>query len=162
MTIGEDEGGQADRRLAADLAAIHAVAFDGLGRPWSASEILALLMDPVVAVHLIHSEGRMPDHDHHAVGFALCRAVVDEAELLTLAILPKAPRAGHGARLLAACEEGARASGAVRLFLEVAADNDAATALYDRAGYRECGRRKGYYQRSDGRSDDAVVMVKPL
>jgi ribosomal-protein-alanine N-acetyltransferase len=44
----------------------------------------------------------------------------------------------------------------------VAEGNAAARALYARAGYRECGRRKGYYQRPDGSRDDAVVMEKPL
>jgi ribosomal-protein-alanine N-acetyltransferase len=49
-----------------------------------------------------------------------------------------------------------------RMFLEVAAGNIAARALYDRAGYCECGRRKGYYQRPDATRDDAVVMEKAL
>ncbi len=97
-----------------------------------------------------------------AVGFALFRAVADEAEILTLSVLPEARRSGLGAGLLAGCEDGARTAGAARLFLEVAAGNGAARALYDRAGYRECGRRKGYYRRPDGSRDNAVVMEKAL
>jgi len=154
--MARGEGRQADRRLAAELAAIHAMAFEGQERPWSEPEILALLADPIVAVHVAHGMQRA------AIGFALWRAISDEAEFLTLAVTPDARRDGHGAALLAACEEGARASGAARLFLEVAAGNVPAGALYARAGYSECGRRKGYYLRPDGSRDDAVVMAKPL
>ncbi len=148
-----------DLRLAAELAGIHAVAFAGEGRPWGGPEILALLGEPAVAVRLAHSEQR---GSFAAVGFALFRAVADEAERLTISVLPEARRSGIGAGLLAACEDGARTAGAARLFLEVAEGNGAARALYDRAGYRECGRRKGYYQRPDGSRDDAVVMEKAL
>jgi [ribosomal protein S18]-alanine N-acetyltransferase len=156
MAVETGKGRQADRRQAVELAAIHGMAFAGQERHWSESEIIALLTDPIVAVHIAYGEQRT------AIGFALCRTMADEAELLTLAVMPDARREGRGAALLAACEEGALASGAARLFLEVAAGNMAAGALYTRAGYRECGRRKGYYLRPDGSRDDAVVMAKQL
>jgi ribosomal-protein-alanine N-acetyltransferase len=156
---GNTEHGEPDLRLAGELAGVHAAAFAGEGRPWSAPEFVALLGEPAVAVRLTHSE---QSGSFAAVGFALFRAVADEAELLTLSVLPEARRSGIGSGLLAACEDGARTAGATRLFLEVAAGNVAARTLYDRAGYRECGRRKGYYQRPDGSRDDAVVMEKTL
>lgn len=162
VASAEWEGRQADRRLAVELAAIHAKAFAGQERPWSEPEILALIADPIVAVHVTYRERRAPDNQRAVVGFALCRAMAGEAELLTLAVMPDARHEGRGAALLAACEEGARESGAARLFLEVAAGNAGATALYASAGYSECGRRKGYYLPPDGKRDDAVVMAKPL
>ncbi len=94
-----------------------------------------------MAVRLAHRERADPGGGLAPAGFALYRAVAGEAELLTISVLPEARREGLGAGLLAACEDGARASGAARLFLEVAEGNVAARALYDRAGYRECGRR---------------------
>jgi ribosomal-protein-alanine N-acetyltransferase len=162
MGMEDGEGRQAERQLANELAAIHAIAFVGLGRPWSAPEILALLTDPRVAVHVAHAEHQMPGGGRHAVGFALCRAVADEAELLTLAVMPEARREGLGVGLLTACEEGARASGAPRLFLEVAAANASAGALYARAGYCERGWREDYHLLPGGSRDDAVVMAKLL
>ena len=162
MVTENGEHREPDLRLATELAAIHARAFAGEGRPWSGPEILALLGEPVVAVRLAHRERTEPGGGLTPAGFALYRAVAGEAEILTISVLPEARRSGIGAGLLAACEDGARASGAVRLFLEVAAGNLAARALYDRAGYRECGRRKGYYQRPDSSRDDAVVMEKAL
>ncbi|HUF87268.1 MAG TPA: GNAT family N-acetyltransferase [Thermohalobaculum sp.] len=157
-----DEHPARDLRLAGALARIHAVAFAGEGRPWSAPEILALLSEPGVGLRLAHAgQGGAGDRLAPA-GFALYRVAADEAELLTVAVAPQAWRAGLGRALLGACEDGARAAGARRLFLEVGAANGAARVLYAGAGYREVGRRPGYYRRPDGRSDDALVLAKAL
>jgi ribosomal-protein-alanine N-acetyltransferase len=87
-------------------------------------------------------------------GFLLARVAADECEILTLAVLPETRRRGIAARLLerALCE--ARRQGATACFLEVAADNAPALALYRRAGFAECGRRKAYY----GGTTDALLM----
>ena len=95
-------------------------------------------------------------------GFALGRVTVDEAELVTLAVEPDARRRGLGRRLLSSFENMARGRGATRAFLEVAAENAAARALYTTQGYRESGRRRGYYRTPDGARIDAILMDKPL
>ena len=151
---------ETDLRLAGTLARIHAAAFAGLGRAWSGPEILALMNEPIVAVRLAHHEGA--DGALIPVGFALYRATAGEAELLTVAVAPDAQRAGLGRELIEACIAGAASGGAERLFLEVGAGNAAALALYGKAGFRECGRRKGYYQRPGGSREDAIVMERPL
>jgi ribosomal-protein-alanine N-acetyltransferase len=53
----------------------------------------------------------------------------------------------------------ARRRGAVEAFLEVRVDNEAARALYARAGFAQVGLRRGYY---DGGRVDAVVMRREL
>ena len=127
----------------AALAAIHAEAFDA---PWDAASLTALLASPgVFAVE-------------EADGFILIRVVADEAEILTLAVRPAARRSGLGARLVEAAMVRAAALGAERMFLEVAEDNVAARALYTRAGFVEAGRRRGYYARTDGSREDALVL----
>jgi len=97
-----------------------------------------------------------------AAGFALGRSVADEAEILTIAVDPDHRRAGVGRGLLTAFEAQAKARGAVFIFLEVAAGNDAAIALYQAARYRESGRRPGYYRYPNGHREDAVMMEKSL
>ena len=134
------------------LAAIHAASFER-ERAWSAREFAALLADP----HVFAVNG-----PESGTGFALGRAVAGEAELLTLAVAPHARRKGHGRALLARFEEAARLRGALEAFLEVAADNVGAVALYAGAGYGERGRRPGYYDRGDGARADALLLGRGL
>ena len=134
---------------AAGLAMIHAACFS-LPRPWTAFEIKALLESPHVFL--------LGESD----GFLMGRAVAGEAELLTLAVLPAARRQGIGARLVQAFLAEARTRQSAQAFLEVAAGNTAALALYESAGFAQVGRRKGYYTGADGHSDDALVLSRPF
>ncbi|WP_212525021.1 GNAT family N-acetyltransferase [Actibacterium sp. MT2.3-13A] len=131
------------------LAALHAGAFT-TPRPWRAGEFETLLASPGVFV--------LGD----AAGFVLGRVIADEAELLTIAVAPEARRQGKGRALVARFETEARARGAEDAFLEVAADNAPARALYHAAGYALAGRRKGYYHAPDGARIDALVLRKAL
>ena len=92
----------------------------------------------------------------------LGRVVLDEAELLTIAVAPAARRAGVGNRLVSKFERSASLRGAATSFLEVAADNVAAIALYTGHGYTESGRRKGYYTPRNAPATDAILLSKPL
>lgn len=85
------------------------------------------------------------------VACALARVVGDDAEILTIGVLPAARRGGLGRRLVeAACDEAAR-RGAAALFLEVAEDNAAARMLYTQSGFVQVGRRPSYYLRAGER-----------
>lgn len=130
------------------MAAIHATAMT-VPRPWSAETIAGLMNSPGGFVVSRNT------------GFALGRVVEDEAELLTLAVSPKEQRTGTGTWCLAAFESRAFDEGARRAFLEVAATNTAARALYAKAGWREDGVRSGYY-RADPEPIDAILMSKAL
>ena len=131
------------------LAALHARCFNP-AEAWSAASFAGLLGSPGVFL------------EQAPAGIALGRVTLDEAELLTLAVEPAQRRQGAGARLLAAFEAAAIRRGAARAFLEVAADNIAAIALYRRAGYAISGRRRGYYRTQDGQRVDALLMDRPL
>ncbi len=133
----------------ARLAAIHAASFIN-PRPWSAAEIASLLADRTTFLA------------EDAAGFALGRAIADEAELLTLVVAPANRRGGIGARLLAEFLIAATDRGAIAAFLEVAADNEAALALYRRHGFTEVGRRRGYYRNSPPNAVDAIVMRRAI
>ena len=96
-----------------------------------------------------------------AGGFILCRVAADEAEVLTLAVLPEARRRGVGGALLTSALALALAWGVRTFFLEVAEDNPAALALYQGAGFGPIGRRPGYYRRASG-SVAAIVLSRRL
>ena len=131
------------------MAFLHARAFE-FPRSWSAKEIATLL----------GAEGALVATAPE--GFALGRAIAGEVEILTIAVLPEARGRGVGAGLLSGILERARLSGATRAVLETAASNEPALALYRAAGFEQAGRRAGYYLRTDGRRDDAVLLEKDL
>jgi ribosomal-protein-alanine N-acetyltransferase len=93
------------------------------------------------------------------IGFILARTLAGEAEILTLAVAPLARRRGLAKRLVEAAIVQSLAAGADSLFLEVAADNAPAIALYVGAGFETVGRRRGYYASpGGGAAQDALVM----
>jgi tRNA threonylcarbamoyl adenosine modification protein YeaZ len=143
---------------AAVLAALHAAAFAGGahgagGEVWSEDSLRALLAMPG-ALALLALSGAQP------VGFILLRQAVDEAEIITLAVLPGLRRQGVARRLLGVGLDKMAGRGAPTCFLEVAEDNVAARGLYASAGFVEVGRRTGYYRDAGGGRRDAIAMRK--
>jgi [ribosomal protein S18]-alanine N-acetyltransferase len=133
------------------LAHVHASAFE---TPWRAEDIAALLDSPGGFALCVGEE--------QARGFILARAISGEAEILTLAVDPAFRRQGLARALVEAAAGLALTLGAESLFLEVAADNPAAIALYAGAGFGQVGRRRGYYARKDAAPVDALVMRRDL
>ncbi|UVO52433.1 GNAT family N-acetyltransferase [Sphingomonas sp. SUN019] len=136
---------------AADLGAVEAVmdvAFDPrFGEAWTRSQCLGILAMPGVWLTLARADGEV-------AGFALSRAILDEAELLLIATAPAFRRRGIGAALLRSVVSEARGRGVVKLHLEVRANNDA-IALYIANGFAKVGERRGYYRGKTGQSYDA-------
>lgn len=130
------------------MAHIHAAAFVQ-ERGWTADEFTQLLGQKFV--HPFTTEG----------GFALTRTLAGESELLTLAVSPLFQRRGIARSLLATWLAAVRSEADVA-FLEVAADNHAAIALYHSAGFTRNGLRKAYYTRNDAPAVDAVLMSHAL
>lgn len=128
------------------LADLHAKAFSP-ERGWTAEEFGSLLASP-------HTYLFTKNH-----GFALVRAIAGEAELLTLAVDPAHQQNGIANGLML---EWMRAVPAKTAFLEVAADNMAAQALYTKHGFAKSGLRKAYYRRPNGPTVDAVLMQAAL
>ncbi|MEP1614681.1 MAG: GNAT family N-acetyltransferase [Roseobacter sp.] len=128
------------------MAVVHGRAF-APARGWSADEIQGLCLSTHVAYFAL------PE------GFALARTIANETELLTLAVDPAYHRKGIGGALLSAWMSRSNAEVA---FLEVAANNAAALALYTKHGFAVSGRRKGYYRGQDGPPVDAVLMRAAL
>jgi [ribosomal protein S18]-alanine N-acetyltransferase len=128
------------------LAAIHAATFPP-AEVWTAAAIAWQLSLPG-GFGLIEA-GR---------GMMLARVTGDEAEVLTLAVIPDGRRRGLGAALLTAALREAGERGAQAVLLEVSETNTAARALYAAAGFVEVGRRRHYYP--DG--SDALVLRRAL
>ena len=129
------------------------------GAGWSETEVTSLIAGPGSIAFL--ATGRdfgevMP------LAFALARVAADEAEILTLGVLDDVRRKGLGQRLVEAVADKARAQGARRLHLEVAARNTPARALYAKLEFREVGRRAAYYDDDGDGPDDAILLARDL
>lgn len=133
------------------LARLHAESFD---HPWTEDMIASSLPLPgagAIVVELANS----------VYGFVQYQWVAGEAEINTLCVLPIYRGQGFGRALMEALISQLKHMNTIRLYLEVAADNTAAIALYQRHGFLETGVRKGYYARKSG-AVDAVTMALAL
>jgi ribosomal-protein-alanine N-acetyltransferase len=139
---------------AATLARLHARSFP-VG--WSENEIERLLSDPSVIAHVARAGGGRGA----ALGFLMSRCAGDEAEILSVAVDPKERGRGLAGELLRHHLARVAARGIAKIFLEVGEDNRAALRLYDKAGFREVGKRAGYYPRAEG-SISALVLRRDL
>jgi ribosomal-protein-alanine N-acetyltransferase len=96
------------------------------------------------------------DAGEDAAGFLIARKASDEAEIISIGVVPSCRKLGLGRALLGTALELLRASGTRRLFLEVEETNEAALRLYRSFGGAAVGRRKGYY---DHGADAAILSL---
>ena len=139
---------------AEQCAALHAASF---AHGWPTAEFEALLASKsttgAAAVDGASDELR---------GFALSRIAADEAEILTVAVQAAFRNRGIGRALMTDMLARLTAAHVRSLFLEVEGANRPAIALYTRLGFREVGRRSGYYRKPDGATEAALVLRKDL
>ena len=128
------------------LALIHMAAFPP-GARWG-PDALALQLGLPGAFGWIDEAG----------GMVLARVAADEAEILTLAVVPAVQRTGLGRRLLQQAMSDASGRGAASMVLEVGESNAAARALYANVGSLPFRRRARYY----GSNEDAFIMRAEL
>ena len=134
-----------------DLAAVVAIEQRVQTHPWSHLQFVQSLQQHQCTVI---------DIEHQVVGFCIMQPVLDEANLLLMAIDPKWQGRGLGSHLLEAALE--RLVGCEQVFLEVRESNHAAIKLYEKLGFHQIAQRRGYYPRLEGGSEDAIIMVKMI
>ena len=152
MNVTLREGNEGD---IGELMDVMEHAFDPLfGEAWNAGQCLGIMSLPDVWLSFAEAGDR-------TVGFALSRLLMDEAELLLLAVEPDARGHGVGRALIERTVEIATGKGAHRLLLEVR-DGNQALDLYQGSGFSEIGRRRDYYRGSDGTTRDALTLARPI
>lgn len=140
-----------------DVMRIMIAAFgERYGEAWTRSQCAGIM--PMAGVSLMIAR----DSDSgDPVGFSLFRSVVDESELLLIAVLPSHHRRGIGRQLLDQFMERAHSDGVTRVHLEVR-DGNPAIAMYRAAGFEPVGRRRNYYHGRDGLEFDALTFARDL
>ncbi len=94
--------------------------------------------------------------DSRLSGYICFWIFAGEIHLMKMAIHPEMRGNGLGFFLLTRMIEEGRSEKSERVWLEVRLSNDAARALYGKAGFTEIGRRRGYYNNG---KEDALVMT---
>ncbi len=136
------------------LAKCHAALFDP---PWDAAAFANLIASDTAIAIVAHESAHL-----RPIGFLLASSVVDEAEILTIGVSASHQNQGIAAALLHRLIERLAGKNVTRLFLEVAADNTPARALYARAGFKAVGERTGYYTRPGAPARDALLLALNL
>jgi len=143
---------EASPRDAAGMAALHAASFQ---RGWSDDEFERLLLERNVLAHRATAGPRLG-------GFILSRRAAGEAEILSVAVDPAQRGRGVARALLDLHLRRLAGLGTQAVFLEVDENNEPARRLYRRAGFREVGRRPGYYRQDRDRAATALILRRDL
>ena len=149
---GEPAVSDATARDAAAIAALHAASFR---RGWSEQEVETLLLDRAVIGHRVTIANKV-------TGFIMSRKAADEAEILSVAVNARQRGRGLARNLLTLHLRRLAGLGARTVFLEVDENNAPALRLYDRAGFREVGRRPNYYPAAGRKNATALVLRRDL
>lgn len=138
------------------FAALHRECF---ARSWDEAAFAGLFETPGTFGLLAAGDDGLPR------GLCLYRVVADQAEILTICVLPSARGGGAGQALLGEAARDAATRGARKLFLEVSVTNPAARRFYAAAGFCAIGLRKNYYKEQvEGATIpvDAEILAKNL
>jgi ribosomal-protein-alanine N-acetyltransferase len=93
-------------------------------------------------------------------GYGVMTIGAEEAHLLTLSIAAGLQRKGWGERLLREFIQIAKERLARTMFLDVRESNRSAARLYERLGFRQIAKRRGYYPAMGGREDSLVMELE--
>ena len=120
--------------------------------PWSRDAMRLLCTDDYPSLALVSSE-------HDTVGYIGCAMVLDELQIINVAVSSELRGKGLGSLLMQGFEKHCEALGIAFVSLEVRETNTAAISLYKKFGYEITGKRKRFYKAP---VEDALVMVKSI
>jgi [ribosomal protein S18]-alanine N-acetyltransferase len=139
--------------VTADLDAIAAIERVAFSDPWSERSFReALAAAPIYFVAARSDDGAV-------LGYVVAWFVADEGQIANLAVAPAGWGRGIGRALLTAALREAVARGTKDVYLEVRDSNLRARRLYGSCGFKEVGRRRGYYRLP---VEDAIVLRRTL
>lgn len=139
------------------LSEIHAAAFR---RGWSGAEVEALLRQ--TGVSALVAEYSNAFGRRLSAGFCLIRIAGEEAEILSVGVLPSCRRRGIARALMEEALRRLYREGTAALLLEVDGGNAAALALYRGLGFEQVGERPAYYRQGLQAPRGALVMRRQV
>ena len=133
----------------AQVAALEAICFRD---PWSEKSVASELNNPL-------SHWLVAVEDDAVLGYIGSQTVLDESDMMNVAVSPAHRRKGIAEALVLALADALREKGSVKLTLEVRASNVPAITLYEKLDFKPIGRRKNYYRNPQ---EDALILQKAL
>lgn len=133
----------------AQVAALEAICFRD---PWSEKSVASELSNPL-------SHWLVAVEDDAVLGYIGSQTVLDESDMMNVAVSPAHRRKGIAEALVLALADALREKGSVKLTLEVRASNAPAITLYEKLDFKPIGLRKNYYRNP---KEDALILQKEL
>ena len=137
-----------------DLNAIEKIERASYRTPWSRSMFAGELAKPSSI-----SLGAFDPENRELLGYLIISRYVDAWHVMNLAVAPKHRRQRIAAGLLERLFEATANEGRRGYTLEVRVSNDVAIKLYEQAGFKARGVRRGYY--TDNREDALIMWRDP-
>ena len=138
-----------------DLAAVEDIERSSYPTPWSRSMFAGELTKPS-SICL----GAFDTETGALLGYLIISRYVDAWHVMNVAVTPEHRRRGIAASLLDRLFELTEGDGRRGYTLEVRVSNTSAIKLYERAGFRARGIRRGYY--TDNREDALIMWRDPV
>lgn len=120
--------------------------------PWP-EEVLHHELENPLSLWLVALQGQA------VAGYIGSQSVLDDADMMNLAVRPQLRRLGIGSRLTIALAKTLQEKGVKNLCLEVRVSNAPAIGLYQSLGFVQVGRRPRYYFHP---KEDALILKKRL
>ena len=133
----------------AQIAAIEKLCFSD---PWSENSVASELENRL-SLWLVALDGDT------VAGYVGSQSVLDEADMMNVAVHPDYRRQGIGRDLVLALADALKEKGIKGLMLEVRQSNAPAIALYEQLGFCQVGLRPNYYRNP---KENALIMKKTL
>ncbi|MBE6986307.1 MAG: ribosomal-protein-alanine N-acetyltransferase [Ruminococcaceae bacterium] len=118
--------------------------------PWSENSIASELENPLALWLVAEKNGAV-------VGYVGSQTVMDETDMMNIAVHPDHRRQGIAEALIEALIAVLKRKGSYCLTLEVRASNENARRLYEKLGFCQAGIRKNYYRNP---REDAIILRK--
>ena len=129
------------------VAALEKVCFSD---PWSEKSVASEVENPL-SCWMVALDGET------VAGYVGSQTVLDETDMMNVAVHPNFRRQGIARGLILALTEELKKRGSHCLTLEVRASNDPARALYESLGFALAGTRRNYYHNP---KEDALILRK--
>ncbi len=126
---------------------------DTFSLPWSFESIKKDVLENKLSIYIVGLLGE------EVVSYAGFWQILEEAHIMNIAVKEQYRKRGIGSAMLCELVDVAQKKDVSRISLEVRENNNAAIRMYENAGFRAEGTRKGYYTDT---GENALIMVKNL